>query len=64
MITIIYFIVCDALSKPANGNVSSNGSLYDTATYFCDDGYELIGDSKIMCQSNGMWSGSPPVCQG
>ena len=67
MLTILYFIVqCDALSNPANGNVNTNGTgfdIYDTATYFCDNGYDLIGDDTITCQSDGSWSGSPPTCQ-
>ena len=64
---IIGIVQCDALFDPDNGNVSTNGTGFgigDIATYFCDDGYDLIGNDTITCQSNGSWSGSPPTCQG
>ena len=67
IITIYFIVQCDPLSNPANGIVSTNGARFninDTATYFCDNGYELIGDDTIICQSVGNWSGSPPICQG
>ena len=61
----IYFIVCDDLSNPANGSVNTVGTFVnDSATFFCDNGYDLIGDGTITCQSSGSWSGPPPVCEG
>ena len=63
----IYFIVCDALSNPANGGVNTTGHgtvVGDTGIYFCDYGYDLIGDDNVTCQSSGNWSGSPPLCKG
>ena len=57
-------IQCDALSDPDNGAVSVTGTgIGDTATYTCDDGYELIGSSTRTCQSNGEWSDAPPICE-
>ena len=38
-------------------------SIGDTATYTCDDGYELVGVQVLNCQSNGMWDNSPPICR-
>ena len=38
-------------------------SIGDTATYTCDDGYELVGVEVLNCQSNGMWDSSPPICR-
>ena len=62
---MIYFTVCDLLSDPDNGTVTATGTgVGDTATYFCDYGYELIGDGTVACQSSGNWSGSPPTCEG
>ena len=58
-------IQCDALSDPANGTVSITGTgVGDTATYSCDEGYELSGSGTLTCQLNGEWSGSPPTCEG
>ena len=48
-----------------NGRVSLSGvSVGDTATFTCNDGYELVGDSSLICLSDGSWDSSPPVCQG
>ena len=55
---------CGALSGPANGQVShtTGTTLGRTATYSCNTGYNLMGDSIRTCQVNGMWSGSEPTC--
>ncbi len=34
----------------------------NTATYTCDDGYNLIGVSDRTCQANGAWSLTAPTC--
>ena len=55
---------CSALSDPANGQVSTTGTTFgQTATYSCDTGYNLVGDSTRTCQATGEWSGSAPTCQ-
>ena len=57
-------VQCDALSDPANGAVSVTGTgVGDTATYSCNDGYELNGSGTQTCQSNGDWSELPPTCE-
>ena len=57
---------CSTLSNPANGQVSHTAgtSFGQTATYSCDTGYNLVGDSIRTCQANERWSGSEPICQG
>ena len=57
---------CSTLSNQVNGQVSHTaGTAFgQTATYSCDTGYNLVGDSTRMCQANGIWSGSEPTCQG
>ena len=58
-------VVCDALSNPVNGRVNTTGTgVGDTATYFCDYGYNLIGNDTVTCQSSGNWTGPPPICRG
>ena len=32
------------------------------ATYTCNDGYELVGESMRNCLSDGMWDNFPPIC--
>ena len=38
-------------------------SYEDTCSFTCDTGYELTGNDTRTCQSNGIWSGSDPVCR-
>ena len=63
----LYFTVCDidALPTLANGGVITDGiGVGDTAIYYCDYGYDLIGNGTVTCQSSGNWSGSLPICEG
>ncbi len=61
---------CPDLTVPANGMIDYNmgtASLrpVDTvATYTCNTGYTLNGDSTRVCVSGGIWSGSTLTCQG
>ena len=34
------------------------------ATYFCDDGYELEGNTSRECLPDGQWSGNETFCKG
>ena len=71
--TDIYYILfystvvdCGTLNTTMNGQVSHpNGTKFEqTATYNCNTGYNLVGDSTRVCEAGGMWSGSEPTCQG
>jgi len=55
---------CGTLTNPANSQVSYNGgtTFGQTATYSCNAGYNLVGNSTHTCE--GVWSGSEPTCQG
>ena len=33
------------------------------ATYTCDPGFVLVGESTRNCSSDGTWSGMPPTCE-
>ena len=56
--------VCGFLPDPVNGMVTISGPTFGSiATYTCNTGYILIGDTERVCQGNGVWSGSEPVCQ-
>ena len=55
---------CDSLTI-ANGQVSTTGTTSGhTATYSCNIGYILVGNSTRLCQATGQWSGSAPTCHG
>ena len=56
---------CGTLTNPTNGQVSNTaGTTFgQTATYSCNTGYNLVGDSTRTCQAIGNWSGSVPTCE-
>ena len=55
---------CPRLSAPGNGAVTVNGfTAGDVAVYYCEDGFELVGDETRECMSNSEWSGQTPSCQ-
>ncbi|CAI8041017.1 Sushi, von Willebrand factor type A, EGF and pentraxin domain-containing protein 1, partial [Geodia barretti] len=54
---------CGSLTDPVNGTISLTGTAFNsTATYSCNDGYSLVGDTTITCLASGLWSGEPPLC--
>ena len=47
-------------SQPVAGRGDTEfGSV---ATYTCNTGYDLTGESKRTCQATGTWSGKEPKC--
>ena len=64
-ILILIVVDCGNLTDSANGSVSQNsGTTFgQTATYSCNTGYNLVGNSTCTCQDAGNWSGSTPTCQ-
>ena len=57
-------VECGTLNDTTNGRVSHpNGTTFEqTATYSCDTGYNLMGNSTRTCQATGNWSGNEPAC--
>ena len=54
---------CGPLSITNGQVVTPSGTTFmSTATYSCDNGYELNGTSTITCSSNGMWTPAAPIC--
>ena len=66
MFLIFADVDCGNLTAPANGSVThTSGTTFgQTATYSCNTGYNLVGDSTRTCQATGQWSGSAPTCVG
>ena len=66
ILLILTAVDCGSLSDPDNGSVNHTAgtTLGQTATYSCNTGYNLVGDSTRTCQATGIWSGSAPTCQG
>ena len=64
--SLLTVVDCGTLTNPANGQVSHTaGTTFgQTATYSCNTGYNLMGNSIRTCQATGVWSGSASSCQG
>ncbi len=66
MILFLYCIAvdCGSLDAPSNGAVdtSSGTTFMMTATYTCDTGYTLTGDTTRTCGSDGVWMPQAPIC--
>ncbi len=59
-------VTCPVLTSPTNGALSTPNLNYLTiATYNCDTGYVLTGNSGSavrQCLATGQWSGVAPFC--
>jgi hypothetical protein len=55
---------CGSLTDPVNGAVTvTNTTFNSTATYSCNGGYNLVGDTTTRtCLASASWSGSKPSC--
>ncbi|XP_019620839.1 PREDICTED: uncharacterized protein LOC109467334 [Branchiostoma belcheri] len=54
---------CPLLTAPANGAMTGSNFYQDVATFTCDSGYNLVGNSSLTCQADATWSGNVPICQ-
>ena len=59
----------DLNDVPTNGYISySDGTVNSrtagtVATYSCDTGYLLVGDTTRVCQVDGTWDSTSPICE-
>lgn len=54
---------CGALEDPENGKVSFDFTTFESvATYTCDSGFDVSGDSSRTCNGTGQWTGSSATC--
>ena len=61
----VVVVDCGGLMDPENGAVTvTNITFNSTATYSCNDGYILVGDTTRTCLASGLWSGTAPLCTG
>ena len=65
-IILLTAVDCGSLTDPDNGQVdhTAGTTFRQSATYRCNTGYNLVGNSTRTCQATGNWSYSEPTCQG
>ena len=57
---------CPCPSSPENGYIAScvGSALVGTYIhYYCDSGYERVGDFSRKCEVGATWTGSTPTCE-
>uniref|UniRef100_A0A182SWR0 Sushi, von Willebrand factor type A, EGF and pentraxin domain-containing protein 1 n=1 Tax=Anopheles maculatus TaxID=74869 RepID=A0A182SWR0_9DIPT len=55
---------CPDLTQPSLGSVALSGKHFGSrATYTCPHGYHVVGLQSRLCQADGSWAGSEPVCK-
>lgn len=63
--TSMLAVYCPALETLSNGKRFGSKNMVDHEVHFtCDPGFQLIGSSSQVCQSNGSWTGEFPHCKG
>ena len=52
---------CGGLSNPVYGAVDtpSETTYGEQASYVCNTGYNLVGNSQTLCQADGNWETAP-----
>ncbi|KAG7313024.1 hypothetical protein JYU34_000105 [Plutella xylostella] len=62
-------IYCPKPVVPENGRLLTEASnrdgkypVGDLMIYTCDEGFQFVGESSIVCTENGFWSHPPPFC--
>jgi len=60
-------VTCPALAPPTDGSVTyvdiaPRGQLDSIAEFSCDDNFELVGESSVVCLPDGSWSEQVPQC--
>lgn len=62
---LVAIVDCPVLYNLSDSmHISSRGQEYGTVVKFtCDTGYLLEGATTLICDINGTWSDSPPVCK-
>ena len=58
-------IECPVLTNPLDGVVIVNDNIPgETASYDCDPGLGLMGNTRRQCTQVGVWTGAEPTCEG
>ena len=56
-------VPCGNIESIDNGNFTITSNTFGgMVTFFCDEGYEMQGESVRVCQPDGHWSSTQPTC--
>lgn len=56
-------VECPHPEEIPNGIVDVQGLMYlSTALYSCKPGYDLVGNTTVLCGQSGLWIGGVPAC--
>lgn len=60
----ILVVDCGDPGNPYGGyrHIATNTKYQSTVTYTCQPQHHLEGENSQVCQADGTWSGSKPVC--
>lgn len=52
--------------RPLENGLFQGKDFYagSSVVYQCNDGFYLLGDTKVHCSNSGKWGGNPPSCLG
>ncbi|KAI8494281.1 hypothetical protein Bbelb_280410 [Branchiostoma belcheri] len=53
---------CPQLNAPANGAMTGSNFYEDLVKFTCGSGYDLLGNSALVCQADTTWNGTVPTC--
>ncbi|XP_048248139.1 uncharacterized protein LOC124151774 isoform X1 [Haliotis rufescens] len=57
-------VTCPKVQAPVNGRVDAEENHYGAViTYYCNNGYHLVGSAQAYCTADGTWSAVAPTCQ-
>lgn len=56
---------CPKPPEPLNGGViiPASTGVNSVVRYYCNPGFELIGRSERICESDSTWTGNEPRCE-
>ena len=62
----ILVVDCGDPGNPYGGysHLATDTTYQSTVTYTCKPDHHLEGEDSQVCQGDGLWSGSKPVCLG
>lgn len=56
---------CGLLDHPQRGRVFLSGTTFGSrANYSCETNHKLVGPVRRVCEEDGVWSNTPPSCEG